>query len=1759
MQFHSRLKKPVMTKRSSVSSSSPQTQSLDKSPTPTFDLNKSPSPRSLPSSPVSARRRTLTGSDPTVSTDSDVAHKISATLVPEKNMEKEHHKLGLNTGVKDLHSSPSSSSSLPTTSTLGSTWSGLTLASEPELPPPHPTSEKPTPCASVPALPSPASTQTSPYALPPTLSQTPSPKETLSRANANTSPKTVTSTITPSVTYRPPSLTLPLTSISTTIPTVASTPASADVSTATTDTTFDTTRMSLSFSDSDGAVGIGLSLLQDLANGSGFSDDDTDSEDDASSRQIGPSARGSASADASNNSSWMRSRTPSPNINRSEYSVEEGDSMRTEVPNEIGEMGDDERLQYEDDDTEQGHEDEHEDQYDVDQIYSDDEYEEDEDTTEGFDINDVALNLIPSTSSTFVSTPPKPLHHRLSPLHSTSRSPPSTSPPSSTSPQHLTFPPVAPLSPQRYRSFRQQQQMQFNFPAPPTHTPIPISVPTPVLHPTSTPMRSSASPHASLRTSASTSTSSSSPSPRSLHFSAHLSQGLASHPGSPLSANFPFPGSPSPDGDGRDRERRPSFASHLSNTTGTASSDWDGAGDIYDDYRYSRSSMAGTVRTTSAASANTHGRNGSGSGMGSRRVSAGSRRTSAGSTSVRRVSAGMGLAKMNGGEMPPPFVDNPEARMRADSGPQQLRTMSASMLMSTVSAGVTMARSGSVRVPAAVDHNPGARGAPTSHEDLDEDLGGGQKAFPNGSGGQTFISSYPKVEEVSVADDDDDVSVYTQSSIGRGSMASVARSSHHQDIPSIPTAASTLSSTAALTPTPSARATISPPRPAPLSLAVSNGLTASGPSPLLHTTWGSPISSNPAATPAYVDGRSASGYAPLIAGGLGALSRALVAGVTAIVGNKSSSSSDTEATDVGAANVQRQQNESVPKPPPSPMVSHTDTNTKVELRLREDGVGTGSGRGVVVEDQEEDDSVVLSASPVSLRNAGTSGGMLRTVRQDSPEPELEMMKGRLAPLVVANRTPSPASIRIGDTSMEKEQKQKQEEPEPEPEHEEPDQDQDQDQEGLEQEELEEAAWEKGQSEESASVASSTMHTEASQVLIVPPKNSTEIFPNSTLQLPSSSSPLSPSHSVSPTPSSSPQPTASHLRPSLLELRGGQLGAGQSQRRSLFLPHPNAPKAPAAHSPGPMYIAQQLPRPPQLQARNGAVQTIKMALSGHGASGSWPTIYGRTHLDLVSSIGPVLMTFSVDPPSATAPPPSTSASPSRALSPSQSSSPLPTKGQANHAAPSSVNVGAGGGGPEQSAADQRGSGVIPRANFFPKAGGARPRSRSFSGFNSQDTEIPFPIQRRSAFSYWDSYAYVLIHLWIYSHEEGSASLNLPSVGEVRRSLSSSPSSSKTFPLRVSSPLAMSQGNTAGLTGASSPRPSGSPLAPARAVSVSTTPSLNNRPVFQSKQMVSRTESSPAKPLTVARTTISDPNSSSDSGPTSPVFPAGSARDPAPDATLARTRDTDAVSIHSTRSNVISPPPSARNPSLRTKLSLPGLRRNLSRQDDTSSTGSQPTDSETMQVKDMDFELVRPNLLHLQSHTSEDLGRDGLSDFKYPNPLHTDSPAVSTPSPRSPIVSDSSPRQPIALPSIQSKSSDSEPSMDAHRQREQKWMSVLSTVPPPQSKKSKKVRKLLLEGVPSSVRYLVWTHLTDGKARCVPGVYAQLGARGRVPAFVDIERDVQRCFNDHPHFQTMQGSTVSLLQAYLTMVPDIQYTTGEFLFLDQVRITHWSLQA
>ena len=74
--------------------------------------------------------------------------------------------------------------------------------------------------------------------------------------------------------------------------------------------------------------------------------------------------------------------------------------------------------------------------------------------------------------------------------------------------------------------------------------------------------------------------------------------------------------------------------------------------------------------------------------------------------------------------------------------------------------------------------------------------------------------------------------------------------------------------------------------------------------------------------------------------------------------------------------------------------------------------------------------------------------------------------------------------------------------------------------------------------------------------------------------------------------------------------------------------------------------------------------------------------------------------------------------------------------------------------------------------------------------------------------------------------------------------------------------------------------------------------------------------------------------------------------------------------------------------------------------------------------------------------------------------------------------------------------------------------------------------------------------DGQqGQVMPGLYFQLGRLGKVPACYDIERDESRCYPYHLQLHAEQGMLVTLLQSYLTVVPNIQYeesdgSTGEF---------------
>ena len=247
------------------------------------------------------------------------------------------------------------------------------------------------------------------------------------------------------------------------------------------------------------------------------------------------------------------------------------------------------------------------------------------------------------------------------------------------------------------------------------------------------------------------------------------------------------------------------------------------------------------------------------------------------------------------------------------------------------------------------------------------------------------------------------------------------------------------------------------------------------------------------------------------------------------------------------------------------------------------------------------------------------------------------------------------------------------------------------------------------------------------------------------------------------------------------------------------------------------------------------------------------------------------------------------------------------------------------------------------------------------------------------------------------------------------------------------------------------------------------------------------------------------------------------------------------IHEAASQSARSSPLVQEVPLRTKLSLPALRMKAnirSKMDDAVSVASfaGSGENETVQVQDMDFELVKPALPQVTGggRASQDSTLTGHEVDAYKpeaSPILGDGASMHSSAPRSPLV-----------PTSASASTEPAESIDAHRQRELKWMALFPTVPASQARKNKKVRKLLQEGVPSSVRYLVWCHLTDSKARALPGVYSKLVKRPRVPAFAEIERDAVEGFPDQPQLHTTQGPLVSLLQAYLSMVPDIQYSSG-----------------
>ena len=201
------------------------------------------------------------------------------------------------------------------------------------------------------------------------------------------------------------------------------------------------------------------------------------------------------------------------------------------------------------------------------------------------------------------------------------------------------------------------------------------------------------------------------------------------------------------------------------------------------------------------------------------------------------------------------------------------------------------------------------------------------------------------------------------------------------------------------------------------------------------------------------------------------------------------------------------------------------------------------------------------------------------------------------------------------------------------------------------------------------------------------------------------SPLTPVPVASPTYSPMPMPMPSPVILRAHPQSAAEPGPSQS-RTSLFLPHPNAPK-PSVSSQGALYWRTMPHVPPS--PSNGLVQTLRRAATqmrvGPNGRPQFSTLYGSTAHDLLTSAGPVLIYFSTDPPN------DVPANRMRMANTPSPPAPIP-------ASPKGIPPSQGGLRPP---ADRHASttnpNAIPRTNFIPQAVTTRPRSRSFSGFDS----------------------------------------------------------------------------------------------------------------------------------------------------------------------------------------------------------------------------------------------------------------------------------------------------------------------------------------------------------------------------------------------------------------------------------------------------------
>lgn len=119
--------------------------------------------------------------------------------------------------------------------------------------------------------------------------------------------------------------------------------------------------------------------------------------------------------------------------------------------------------------------------------------------------------------------------------------------------------------------------------------------------------------------------------------------------------------------------------------------------------------------------------------------------------------------------------------------------------------------------------------------------------------------------------------------------------------------------------------------------------------------------------------------------------------------------------------------------------------------------------------------------------------------------------------------------------------------------------------------------------------------------------------------------------------------------------------------------------------------------------------------------------------------------------------------------------------------------------------------------------------------------------------------------------------------------------------------------------------------------------------------------------------------------------------------------------------------------------------------------------------------------------------------------------------------------------------------------EKWNQILAENDVAAAKKSRKVKKLIQAGIPTSLRGKAWLFLANASVRRRPGLFENLcrtsqeakGKKGKETLYEAIDKDVARTFPDNKYFQEGRPGRADLdaiLKAYAHYNPIIGYTQG-----------------